>query len=181
MKIKIVNNNAAILKELKNKEKQALDTNPVLRIIKVDMKKEAQMRFRTQKGPDGEEWAPLSETTKELRRGSVHIPLSDTGGLKRSLTSKNTSKYAVVGTNKEYAAFQNFPVKKGESGTSKVLETVRAHTRNRKGKMENVKEHKRNREVATPWGDKPGRPFLGFSKEQIIKYIELINKHFGGE
>ena len=78
---------------------------------------------------------------------------------------------------KEYAAYQNFAVKKGELGTTEVTETVREHTRRRRGRTERVRQHTRRREVSSPWGDKPAREFIGFSNNQKIAYAAIIRKY----
>ena len=175
--IKVVNNSAIVIKGLEKLAKNSIDTRPLMLEIAEDMKTKVDFRFRQTKNPTGEAWAPLSPVTIARRRGGSSKPLNDTGELKASITSKATRTTAIVGTNKEYAAYQNFAVKKGELGTTEVIETVREHTRRRRGRTENVKQHTRKRKVSSPWGDKPAREFIGFSNNQKIAYTATIRKY----
>lgn len=175
--IKVVNNSAIVIKGLEKLAKNSIDTRPLMLNIAEDMKTKVDFRFRQTKNPNGEAWESLSPVTIARRRGGSSKPLNDTGELRASITSKATSTTAVVGTNKEYAAYQNFAVKKGELGTTEVTETVKEHTRKRRGRTERVRQHTRRREVSSPWGDKPAREFIGFSNNQIKSYTTMIRKY----
>lgn len=173
----VVNNGKVVLKGLEKLNINSEKTLPLMRYIAGDMKTKVDFRFRLSKNPNGEAWAPLSLVTISTRRNGSNKPLVDTGELRASITSKVTPTIAVVGTNKEYAAYQNFAVKKGELGTTEVTETVREHTRRRRGRTERVRQHTRKREVSSPWGDKPAREFIGFSNNQKIAYAAIIRKY----
>lgn len=173
----VVNNGKVVLKGLEKLNINSEKTLPLMRYIAGDMKTKVDFRFRQTKNPNGEPWDPLSPVTISRRRGGSSKPLNDTGELKASITSKATRTTAIVGTNKEYAAYQNFAVKKGELGTTEVTETVREHTRRRRGRTERVRQHTRKREVSSPWGDKPAREFIGFSNNQKIAYAAIIRKY----
>ena len=140
---------------LKGKELRGKDLKPITRKIANDMTTKIDLRFRDTKGPDGEKWAELSEVTKEKRRRGAKRgepkPLNDTGNLKQSINAKFNNTYAVAGTNLKYARYQQEFVKKGAS-------------RSKSGRP-------------IPWGDKPARPFIGFSKKQIEKYTDWVNKY----
>lgn len=177
--IKVVNNSAIVIKGLEKLAKNSIDTRSLMLEIAEDMKTKVDFRFRQTKNPNGEAWALLSPVTVAMRRGGSK-PLNDTGELKASITSKATRTAAIVGTNKEYAAYQNFAVKKGELGTTEVTETVREHTRRRRGRTERVRQHTRRREVSSPWGDKPAREFIGFSRNQVLNYRKMINNFLKG-
>ena len=162
---------------LDDKIKRAMDTRPIMKKIAGDMETKVAFRFRQGKDPNGNPWPKLADSTLENRRkkGKGAKPLRDEGDLALSISSKITRFSAVTGSDRPYAAYQQFPVKKGDSGKKKVTEKVRSHKRRtRKGGKTTVKEHKRTRKVATPWGDKPGRPFLGFSNNQKIKYKRWV-------
>lgn len=174
--IKVVNNSAIVIKGLEKLAKNSIDTRSLMLEIAEDMKTKVDFRFRQTKNPNGEAWALLSPVTVAMRRGGSK-PLNDTGELKASITSKATRTAAIVGTNKEYAAYQNFAVKKGELGTTEVTETVREHTRRRRGRTERVRQHTRRREVSSPWGDKPAREFVGFSENQKLLYASKVRKY----
>lgn len=173
----ITNNHKLILKGLENLKLNAEKTLPLMRYIAEDMKTKVDFRFKQSKNPNGEAWAPLSLVTIAMRRNGSNKPLVDTGELRASITSKITPTVAVVGTNKEYAAYQNFAVKKGGLGITEVTEIVKEHTRRRRGRSENVRQHTRTRNVSSPWGDKPAREFIGFSENQKLLYASKVRKY----
>lgn len=140
------------------------------------MQTKVDMRFRQTKGPDGTPWEPLKESTISKRKGRSNKPLNDSGDLKLSIHGKSDANSAVVGSDRPYAAYQQFPTNKGENGKETVTETVKKHSRRtRNGKKTTVKSHSRKRSFPNPWGDKPGRPFIGFSSRQKTKYRKWIN------
>jgi phage virion morphogenesis protein len=166
---------------LERKTERSQDLKPVMKKIAGDMQTKVDMRFRNTTGPDGNKWDPLTEATISRRKGRSSKPLNDSGDLKQSIHNKYDSTYAVVGTNSPYAAFQQSPATKGENGKETVTETVKKHTRRtRSGKKSTVRSHSRTRTFDNPWGNKPGRPFLGFSESQKTKYkrwiIEYVQK-----
>lgn len=173
----VTNNGKVVLKGLEKLSINSEKTLPLMRYIAGDMQTKVDFRFRLSKNPNGETWAPLSLVTISRRRKGSNKPLVDTGELRASITSRVTPTIAVVGTNKEYAAYQNFAVKKGELGTTEVTETVREHTRRRRSRTERVRQHTRKREVSSPWGDKPAREFIRFSNNQKIAYAAIIRKY----
>lgn len=175
--MKVINNSAIVIKGLEKLRKNSVDTKKIMIEIAEDMKTKVDFRFKQSKDPNGNPWEPLSETTISHRRKRSSKPLSDTGELRASITSRATKTVAIVGTNKKYAATQNFGANKGEFGTTQIKETVREHTRRRRGRTETVRTHTRNRNVNSPWGDIPARQFIGFSSNQIAKYKTLIRKY----
>ena len=93
---------------------------PVLRLIGGMMKKEIKSHFPKRKGErgvssDGKPWPELSEMTKAMRRKGRKkhqrlepLALRDTGDLYGSINYKVQGNVVYVGTNKDYAADQNF-------------------------------------------------------------------------
>ncbi|WP_321328456.1 phage virion morphogenesis protein [uncultured Ilyobacter sp.] len=163
---------------LDEKTARAKEMSSVMKKIKGDMQTKVDMRFRQAKGPDGTPWEPLKESTISKRKRRSSKPLNDSGDLKLSINGKYGSNYAVIGSDRPYAAYQQFPAKKGENGKETVTETVKKHRRRtRSGKKTTVKSHNRTRSFLNPWGDKPGRPFMGFSNNQKAKYRRWINNH----
>lgn len=170
-----VNDNSKIvLKGLKNLKISKEQTKKLMMAISEDMKTKVDFRFKQSKDPNGKPWEPLSETTISRRRKRSSKQLVDSGQLRTSISAKATSDTAIVGTNKEYATTQNFGANKGEFGTTQIRETVREHTRRRRGKTENVRAHTRRRAVSSPWGNIPSRKYLGFSNNQKTKYATYI-------
>ena len=135
-------------KQLNGKTLKASQT--VTGIIGSDMKKEVEMRFRTERGTDGSPWQPLKYRSliakynrglrksqgKKAVRGRSKI-LQDTGTLKRSITMRHDNREAAVGTNIKYAKVHNFGFGK-----------------------KNI----------------PARPYMGLSRRQKEKYREIIRK-----
>lgn len=179
--IKIKDNSKIFIKGLDKKIVKTTNTQPLMLKIAEDMKTKVDMRFRLSKDPNGNSWESLSESTISNRRKNSSKPLVDTGALRASINSKATKDTAIVGTNKEYAAMQNFGAEKEEFGTKLVDETVREHTRRRLGRTETVRQHRRTRRVASPWGNVPARRFIGFSSNQKRIYASMIKKFLKGE
>jgi phage virion morphogenesis protein len=123
--------------------------------------KSTQQRFATETNPDGERWAENSDVTllahlnrrqdsytktgrlsaKGARRIGAKKILTDRGYLGDLIRYQMEGTTAVlVGSDRKYAAVQQFGQKKGASGTTL------------KG-------------APIPWGDIPARPFLGVSDE----------------
>lgn len=195
MTVKFTSNSKLFLKGLDKLKERAVNTAPLMFKIANDMKSKVDMRFRHSKDPNGVAWEPLKESTIERRRNSdpknkkksggkaLAKPLIDNGDLRKSIHAKYNSVVAIAGTNLKYAAMQNYGAKRGELGITPVEETVRAHQRRRRktNEMADVRQHRRTRRVASPWGDVPARPFIGFSNNQIKQYAAMINKHLKGE
>lgn len=168
-----VNDNSKIvLKGLKNLKISKEQTKKLMMAISEDMKTKVDFRFKQSKDPNGKPWKPLSEIT--IRKKGSSKQLEDGGYLRDSIDAKSTSDTAIVGTNKEYATTQNFGAKKGEFGTTQIKETVREHTRRRRGRTETVRAHTRRRVISSPWGSIPARQFIGFSNNQKNKYASYI-------
>lgn len=178
--IKFENNNKLVLTGMKKLKEKAINTKPLMLKISEDMKSKVDMRFRQSKDVEEKNFAPLKESTISRRRKRSNKPLIDTGALRNSISSKHTDNIATVGTNKKYAKYQNYEAKKGSLGTEEVTQNVREFTRTRRGKKEKVRAHTRHRDIQIPWGDKPARQFIGFSKKQIINYRAEINNFLKG-
>lgn len=180
MNVKFKSNSSIVIKGMEKLKNASIKTQSLMLEIAEDMKSKVDMRFRQSKTPEGEQWEPLKESTISRRRKGSSKPLSDTGALKGSINSKATAKTAIVGTNKKYAAYQQYAVAKGELGETDVEEIVREHIRKRRGRAEKVRTHTRKRKIATPWGDKPGRAFIGFSSSQRRLYAKKIKEYLKG-
>lgn len=160
------------------------------------------LRFNEGVTPDGAPWAPLTRTTM-LRRlqgrsgnfrksGALSAkgrrvaaggfkPLLDTGRLRNSITSNVDGNSVVVGTNVIYGALQQFGAKEGQFGRYSQLSRLNyiGNARNLGGasflrrKDEFIRKAGTVRGFPIPWGDIPGRPFLGISDfdRQHVNYI----------
>ncbi len=65
-------------------------------------------RFDTRVAPDGEAWAPWSESYDETRDHDVHSLLLNEGDFRDSIASYSSATEAEVGSNLVYAAHQHF-------------------------------------------------------------------------
>lgn len=100
-----------IINYLNNASKQLRDLSPIMKIARVFLKNTVDDNFETQGEATGEKWAPWSDSWKKRRikmgRGSGKI-LNLEGHLRRDIRAKSGKDFALVGTNKEYAAIHNF-------------------------------------------------------------------------
>jgi phage gpG-like protein len=137
-------------------------------------------------------WRRHRRTTLKMRakKGykAPHQILVESGQLVSSISKKVGKDVVEVGTNKEYAAMQNFGAKKGQFGIVDVL--VKAHSRKIKqrgrlmgktgklGKERNlsldlsVRGHFRKTPV--PWGNVPARPFMNFQSSTAEMMVEVL-------
>jgi len=139
------------------------DTLPIMRRIAGIMADSVEENFAREGRP---RWEPSKRAIRDFGQ-----TLQKSGRLAASITQKATATEAMVGTNVKYAAVHQFGAKKGAFGT--FAAKVKAHER----KGVPVKAHTRN--VKTPWGDIPARPFMmvqdedwGGIKTAVVDYIE---------
>ncbi len=96
------------------------------------------------------EWAS-EERKKASQRGSIMVR---SGRLKRSVRKLSATRNSVtIGTDVPYAQIHN------EGGTINQTVNIKAHSRERKGRTEQVRAHKRKRQVTIP-----KRQFIGESR-----------------
>lgn len=129
-------------------------------------------RFHYSVAPDGKRWAPNTEVTilqymgkfsgsytkrgRISKRGAERArdkkPLfGETGVLNLTIDKKIVGNDTLlIGSPMEYAAAQQFGMKKGYAGTNK-------------------------RGSPVPWGDIPARPFLGISDQDKGAIIDIIS------
>ena len=137
---------------------------PVMQAIGRYMKSSTQLRFRSQSGPDGQQWWPSQRAKQE---GGQTLRL--TGRLRNSITWRAGADYAEAGTNVAYAAAHQFGVRK--------LVTIKAHRRMRK--INDAQKHR----VAVRAGIVkshvrllflPRRPYLGFSQDDRAGILNIL-------
>lgn len=81
----------------------AVSTADLLQRLGATVKGQTLSRFNTETDPDGNAWAPLAPNTI-VQKGSSGI-LEDSGTLMGSIMVQASGNEAVVGTNVEYASF----------------------------------------------------------------------------
>ncbi len=124
-------------------------------------------------------WKAHSETTENRRGKGVSI-LREEGHLMNSIHSKAYKDRTVIGTNRVYAAVHQFGAKKGSFGAFSITQQVKAHVRNVRGVRQNVKAHKRTREITLPFGDIPARPFMMVQTEDWDEIRESLSDYLLG-
>ncbi len=96
---------------LKKKAEQFKDLSPLMKVARVFLKNTVNKNFETQGEHTGNKWQPWSETYKKQRlkmgKSGGKIMTLD-GHLRRDVHAKSGADFAMVGTNKIYAAIHNF-------------------------------------------------------------------------
>ena len=106
-----------------------------------------------------EQWKPR----KKKAPGSLMVG-KGSGRLKRSIRrTKVTRNSVTIATDVPYAQIHN------EGGTINKTVTVKAHSRKRKGRSENVKSHRRKMNTTLP-----KRQFIGESKMLLYRVERLL-------
>ena len=98
-----------VIKLLKQLEATGKDMSPVMRKIAGIMADAVEENFEKEGRP--ERWPPLAPSTMKQREKQGHWPgkmLQRTGSLASSVSSESDAHIASVGTNKVYAAIQQF-------------------------------------------------------------------------
>ena len=107
--IEIKVDNAEILKALKKLSEKTQNLRPVMRNIAGIMMDSVEENFAQQGRP---KWKDLAESTKKQRKKEGKWPgmilQKSQGGLVDSISSEYGDDYAIVGTNKKYAAIHQF-------------------------------------------------------------------------
>lgn len=139
---------------------------PILAEIGRTLRTSTQLRFRDQRGPDGQAWAP---SIRAAREGGQ--TLRDTGRLRNSITFEAGDREVAIGTNVVYAARHQF----GYRAIATVPEHVRRITQAfgqplRFPVFATVRVHSR---VAFT----PQRPFLGFSSQDRADIRDILAEH----
>lgn len=107
--IEIKVDNAEILKVLKRLSEKTQNLRPIMRNIAGIMMDSVEENFAQQGRP---KWKDLADVTKKQRKKEGKWPgmilQKSQGGLADSISSEYGDDYAVVGTNKKYAAIHQF-------------------------------------------------------------------------
>ena len=109
---------------LKKKVEQFKDLSPLMKVARVFLKNTVNKNFETEGTHTGEKWPEWSEEYKEWRlkhgKSGGKIMTLD-GHLRRDIRAKSGKDFAMVGTNKVYAALHNF----GGNGSLKRNKTMK--------------------------------------------------------
>ncbi|MCK3776467.1 phage virion morphogenesis protein [Ensifer sesbaniae] len=142
-----------------------------------------QRRFETETGPDGKKWKPLSKRTanrtvrRGRRRGTANI-LRVTTQLYQSLVMRSDEVSAEVGTNMVYAAVHQFG-----GGIQQYARSQRLSLKKIRGGRARFVKHGttgaelRNVTIGEHTIDIPARPYLGFSRADVARLLEIGREH----
>lgn len=114
-----------IVKFLNHQSKLFKDLSPLMKVARVFMKYTIDENFETEGSHTGEKWAEWSPLWKKRRsrmgRGNGKI-LGLYGELRKDIRAKHGKDFAMVGTNKKYAALHNFggDIKRGGKKIGKM-------------------------------------------------------------
>jgi phage virion morphogenesis protein len=109
--IKIQYNDLEVRQALNKLIQKGSDLTPAMRAIAGVFRDGAEQAFATETAPDGTPWEPLSEKTIKARAKKGTWPgkiLTEKGQLASSITSLFGNDFALIGSNKKYAATQQF-------------------------------------------------------------------------
>jgi len=151
--ISITLDDAALVRQLGDLIGALTNPEPALRSIGEELQRTTQERFDPgqKRAPDGTPWARNSPVT--IARKGRDNPLYQRGNLQGSIRYQLMGQNGLaVGTNRIYAAVQQFGQPKGASG------------RNRRG-------------APIPWGNIPARPFLGLSDQDADDAVRILRDY----
>lgn len=151
--ITITLDDAALVRQLGQLIGALTHPEPALRSIGEELQRTTQERFDQgqKQAPDGTPWARNSPVT--IARKGRDNPLYQRGHLQGSIRYQLLGQNALaVGTNRIYAAVQQFGQPKGASG------------RTRRG-------------APIPWGNIPARPYLGLSADDETEVVRILRDY----
>jgi phage gpG-like protein len=174
MMIKIDVEDGAIRAWMAKLQESGSNLRPALTNIGEAVRTSVYLRFRSGgPAPSGAPWAPLSAVTLAMRRKGKGTggskPLWSTGRLANSIHAVVDSNSVTVGTDVKYAAMQHFGARQGQFGRYSQIGRVRKYGLGTfKGSAGTQKG------FPIPWGNVPGRPFLGISQEDRREIVGIL-------
>lgn len=163
--IKIEINDAAITAALAELAAKLTDMTPIMQDIGEGLTASTKDRFAKGVAPDGTAWAKNSPVTLARKKDTRPLFGSTPAGaaLHSQIFYEAGQDYVEVGSNKVYAAVQQFGAEKGAFGAFI-------------GKDKLGRDHFHS----IPWGDIPARPFLGVSEDDETEILESIRGALSG-
>lgn len=132
-----------------------------------ELLRSTQRRFHLQNDPEGRRWQALAESTKRSKAAKGQNPrkiLTGRGHLDESIRYQADESGVRVGTNRIYGAIHQLGGK------------TKAHVIKPKGKQALYWPGARHpaRSVKHPGSDIPARPFLGISRQDRDRILEIV-------
>lgn len=159
---------SGINKGLEDLKKKLTYLNPVLIEIGKLYNENTKLRFKAKQSPTGKQWSRNTLTTQRLKeKGYKGRAKGIEGGYSMGVWSgnlQNSIGFKVYpGNNLSIGVYSN-------QKAAKYAQTF----------QQGAKRHsftKGNGAQLTPWGDIPGRPFLGFNKVTNSKVMKLLKEY----
>ncbi|MEW6595659.1 MAG: phage virion morphogenesis protein [Thermodesulfobacteriota bacterium] len=158
-----------VAKALERLHRRAERMAPAFKSIGEALLRSTQDRFSSQVDPDGRPWQKLKPSTvagKAARRHSPKI-LRQRGYLADSIRYQANERGVRIGTNRIYGAIHQFG---GKTGAHVI------RPRNKKALAWPGARHPA-RAVNHPGSDIPARPFLGLSRQDRDRVVEVVADH----
>jgi phage virion morphogenesis protein len=99
------------------------DLTPLMQRIEGHLRDQTEQAFEDEATPEAQPWPDLADSTKAVRAATGHWPgkmLQVSGQLAASFTGDHGRDYAVVGSNKAYAAVQLLGGQAGRGGATTI-------------------------------------------------------------
>lgn len=125
------------------------DLTPLMRDVGEYLQRTTRERFDAERDPDGQPWAPLSETYRRRKKRNKHRILTLDGNLHGTITYQAGPTELLLGSPLVYAGTMHFGAPKGSFGATQSGQPI-------------------------PFGDIPARPIFGLSTEDEAEITALV-------
>jgi phage virion morphogenesis protein len=163
---------------LKQASERASKKSPLMREIAAHMQDAVEQNFQSEGRPP---WADLSKSTKQNRKAKGKWPgrkLQVSGQLVNSVSSDSSETKAIVGTNKVYAAIQQFGGVINRAARSETFQRSRFKRGKKKGRFKKGSKSGQGFSFKSSSSKIPARPFIGLAdvdmeriKNSIVQFL----------
>lgn len=171
MSIKVEFNDSNIRPALEALHDAIGNTDPVLRQIGEYLVGSTKERFRTTKAPDGSQWAANTDTTLDNYTNRFKTSFTKTGRSSKAGRERRANKKPGTGETRQLQTQIFYNVSNGELQVGSPL--IYAGTFQRGAKKGQYGK-------GAPWGDVPGRAFLGLSEADEREVLDIVRRNMIG-
>lgn len=168
MSVNITSNDIEIRPALEALQEAIGNTDPALAQIGEYLVASTQDRFKTTTAPDGSQWAANSDVTLDNYTNRFKTSFTKIGRRSKAGRDRRANKKAGTGETKQLQRQIFYNVNNGELEVGSPM--IYAGTFH-------YGADKHQYGPSTPWGDVPGRQFLGISHEDKTLTLDIITKH----
>jgi len=143
-----------------------------LRAIGENLVESTKRRFETSTGPDGEPWAPNTQTTYEMYLGAFKSSTTKKGRLSKAGASRAAGKKPLIGETQSLMSEIVYLVSGDELIVGSPMEYATTHQFGAAEGEFGSDRHGR----PIPWGDIPARPFLGLDDEDRRMVLDVLSQ-----